>query len=406
MICFQCDLYHFRNLKLMDPSRSQEDINLLKTIRRANLDGFWAREPGTVEATKREGRKLAMLGRDMGLENLFPAMGPFPVVDTQGMGVAVCMLVRSLDKGRYRATLQYDTVRKMRSAYSNIWHASRQTLTTSVMSRGMNKTYVTSCPTYGLWFERFMLGMHKRMGDEVRQDQAITLNVIHKLVEVLKQNYKHCLTDNAKERIADLAVFTLASFLAGLRGEETMKMVLGETRDFIDESESHHEYPHIVLPLRGRFKGETGEGYHFVAVSACTDSGLKIGPWVRKGLLWKEKRGMIRGFYFTSADKRKLNLNDLTSGILDRLAQVQRQFPELIRTVVDVYEDYGLSRSFRRGSTSEAINRGVPESVIDRNNRWRKAERSGARKVKLVMREHYTDVIVSLKGFLRYSQAL
>ena len=47
----------------MDPKRSQEDANLLKTIRRANLDGLCAREPGTVEATKREGRKLVMLGR-------------------------------------------------------------------------------------------------------------------------------------------------------------------------------------------------------------------------------------------------------------------------------------------------------------------------------------------------------
>ena len=90
----------------MDPTRSQEDINLLKTIRRANHDGFSAREPGTLEATKREGRKLAMLGRDMGLENLFPAMSPFPVADTQG---------------RYRATLQYDTVRKMRYVYTLIF---------------------------------------------------------------------------------------------------------------------------------------------------------------------------------------------------------------------------------------------------------------------------------------------
>jgi len=27
---------------------------------------------------------------------------------------------------------------------------------------------------------------------------------------------------------------------------------------------------------------EKGEGYHFVAVSALTDSGLRIGPWVRR----------------------------------------------------------------------------------------------------------------------------
>ena len=82
MICFQCDLYHFRNLKSMNPTWSQEGVNLLKTIRRANLDGFWDIEPGTVEVTKRDGTKLAVLERDVGLENLFPAMGPFHVADT------------------------------------------------------------------------------------------------------------------------------------------------------------------------------------------------------------------------------------------------------------------------------------------------------------------------------------
>ena len=105
-----------------------------------------------MAATKREGAKIGRLGALVGLVNLFPAMGPFPLEDTQGMGIAVCMLERSLDKGRYRNTLQFETVRKLRSAFSNIWHASRQTLTTSVMARDLKKTYVTSCPIYGLWF--------------------------------------------------------------------------------------------------------------------------------------------------------------------------------------------------------------------------------------------------------------
>ena len=46
---------------------------------------------------------------------------------------------------------------------------------------------------------------------------------------------------------------------------------------------------------------------------------------------------------------------------------------------MNVYEEYGLSRSFRRGSNSEALNRGVKELVIDRNNRWRKEERAGVK---------------------------
>ena len=36
------------------------------------------------------------------------------------MGIAVCMLQRSVDKDIYQPTLQFETVRKMRSAYSNV----------------------------------------------------------------------------------------------------------------------------------------------------------------------------------------------------------------------------------------------------------------------------------------------
>ena len=56
----------------------------------------------------------------MGLISILPEMGPFPLEDTQGMSLAVSMLKRSLDKGIYQATVQFETVRKTRSAYSNI----------------------------------------------------------------------------------------------------------------------------------------------------------------------------------------------------------------------------------------------------------------------------------------------
>ena len=50
-----------------------------------------------------------------------------------------------------------------------------------------------------------------------------------------------------------------------------------------------------------------------------------------------------------------MKLKDLEGGILDRLANVQRFFPVLISSGIDEHEEYGLSCSFRRGSTSEAI---------------------------------------------------
>ena len=120
MVPFQCDLCHFRNLTQRNPGRSDTDIRLVVSIRRANLDSFWAREPGTVGATRREGVKVGKLVESRGLTNLFPVTGEFPVEDTMGMGIAVYMLQRSLDKGRYRENLQFETVRNLRSAYSNI----------------------------------------------------------------------------------------------------------------------------------------------------------------------------------------------------------------------------------------------------------------------------------------------
>ena len=120
MIPFQCDLCHFRNLKGLNPRANAEDFLLLKTIRRASLDAFWSREPSTVESNRRQGMKIERVSEELGLSSILPMMGPFPVQDSQGMGIAVCTLKRSLDKGRYQSTLQYESVRKMRSSYSNI----------------------------------------------------------------------------------------------------------------------------------------------------------------------------------------------------------------------------------------------------------------------------------------------
>ena len=139
----------------------------------------------------------------MGLISTLPKMGPFPLDYTQGVSLVVSILRKSLDKGRYRTTVQFERVRKMTSVYSNIWYAFKHTLTTSVMARDLRKTFVTSGPSYSLWFERFVHGMHKRMGDEVRQDQAITLEMVHRLVDNLEKDYRDSRGNEKREHIAN-----------------------------------------------------------------------------------------------------------------------------------------------------------------------------------------------------------
>ena len=73
----------------------------------------------------------------------------------------------------------------------------------------------------------------------------------------------------------------MASFLAALRGEEALKIVLGETKEYYKEGQAHGNHKHVILPLRASFKGESGESYHLVVVTTQSNSGLQIGPWIK-----------------------------------------------------------------------------------------------------------------------------
>ena len=98
---------------------------MLRAIRRAKIDDFWFRELGTISSTRKDSLNLSKIGLSVGIYNVLPGIDSFPVEDSLGIWLAVCMLLRSLDKGRHQSTLQFKSVRKMRSAFSNCLHASK-----------------------------------------------------------------------------------------------------------------------------------------------------------------------------------------------------------------------------------------------------------------------------------------
>ena len=67
------------------------------------------------------------------------------------------------------------------------------------MVRDRNKTHVTFCQSYGMWFERFIISTHKYMGDGVYQDKAITLVMVHKIMEGFKIKFHDRISDGEKE---------------------------------------------------------------------------------------------------------------------------------------------------------------------------------------------------------------
>ncbi len=118
------------------------------------MDAFWSREPGTIRGVLGEAKRGLAIASSLGFaHSLFRPRGPFPVLDTMGMGVAVVMLQRSLNPGKYAKNVQFETVRKFRAADSNIYHSSVDGQGAMVMAKDTRKLQVTKCPTYSDYFE-------------------------------------------------------------------------------------------------------------------------------------------------------------------------------------------------------------------------------------------------------------
>ncbi len=117
--------------------------------------------------------------------NLFPPMGPFPLEDSFGMGAVIVILQVSLNPGKYDMYVQFGTIRKFRSAFSRVYHASVKDQEAMVMANSTRKLMVTKCPTYGLWFEKFMKGCQKHMGEIVRPDRALSTTILLEILSLL-----------------------------------------------------------------------------------------------------------------------------------------------------------------------------------------------------------------------------
>jgi hypothetical protein len=144
------------------------------------------------------------------------------VKDKNNAGGAAVILCRSLDPGKTEDTVQFETVRKMKSAMVNMAHAAAVFDGKPVVGGSEGKKYIiTGDCVFHDWFDRFMWGMHNRMGDNVQQDLGLTADIMVKLMERLELDWE--VAENGGDEglwIAQLGVFCLTGYARALRGEE------------------------------------------------------------------------------------------------------------------------------------------------------------------------------------------
>jgi hypothetical protein len=140
-----------------------------------------------------------------------------------------------------------------------------------VMAKDTRKLTVTKCPTYSLWFEKFMRGCHKRMGEIVRPDRALSVNILLIMLSLLESDWANLPHETLK--LATEGAFYVIAFSCALRGEEVPLADLTGMLKHWDKS-INHDPPHVIVALLGRFKGELGENYHLLPIVTRTRSGI------------------------------------------------------------------------------------------------------------------------------------
>ena len=73
---------------------------------------------------------------------------------------------------------------------------------------------------------------------------------------------------------------------------------------------------------------------------------------------------------------------------------------------LNISEDFGIYRSFRRGSTAEATNQNISEFTIKLVNRWERYERSEGRLPNMGIMEHYLEISGLLRKVHSFSASL
>jgi hypothetical protein len=303
------------------------------------------------------------------------------------------MLLKSLEPGRYHATYQqFETIRKLRAGFSNVYMMSLVgTQAMRTVGGDQVKHYLTYSPTQSLWFEWFSQGCLRRMGQDVRQDWAITLAAMGSLMRSFDSDWESAVTWDQKNEIVTCATYAVIAFCGSFRGNEVFLVDLAGLRRYVRDLAGQD---HVIIPLLGRYKGEQHSRYHLAPLTARTNSGLEVRTWVERLVALQEEKGVVQGPAFQDARGALASARWVEGRIMDQLQRIKDTEASVIHAEVDCYEHFGISRSFHRGATSAARVRGVDDKCVQLINRWRKFEGAKGRQPSLPMHEHYSDIQV------------
>jgi len=388
-IPFQCEVCWMINLEGRLPEPGLDDAFVIG-LRQANLDAMGDQARTTIVAHANAIGRLVENCRLIRKTPSIPQRGATRLGDDVGMGVAVDMLLHSLTaKPRLKGErfVQFDSVRKVQGTFTLAWELSPTGLEEkNTFGIGTGKVLLTTCPTQQKWFGLFLRGMENRMGYMSQRNQPLSVGVIPLLLDMVKEEAE----DNEERVAAKFVKFGAAVALAtcgSLRGPEVFLLDLAGLHKYVDLGKNGvmpldpmkggtdlSDVPYIVIPLIGKFKGESGARHHLMALASVTRSKIELREWIEKLMAVRSKEGHRTGPVFGYRNRSVAAISEYDNILGGFLRRIQIERPDLISPSNPVEENYSLLQTFCRTAKGRVRTANLDTGDQNAMNRWRKIE--------------------------------
>jgi hypothetical protein len=142
---------------------------------------------------------------------------------------------------------------------TNISQAGVSGVDDAVGAYERSRMWISKVPTHSFWFSRFMTGIHKRVGKIKRQNEPITIDVLHAVDALLETEWRWTEELVSRLKTAEMGAWIIVFFCTGLRGEEMLLIEFAGTAKSIGNL-SAQNLPHFVFVISGRTKGNQLSG--------------------------------------------------------------------------------------------------------------------------------------------------
>jgi hypothetical protein len=211
---------------------------------------------------------------------------------------------------------------------------------------------------------RFRFLYDKRVGEIRRQDEALTIDVLHGVDKILESRWKESSDQRVRRRVAEMGTWFTGGFCTGLRGEEMVRIEFAGMAKTVDKYVGLVLEPHFMFVVTGRSKGNQLSGAKFSVPCVGTTEGTHLRPvcWVKRLVESLRSVGIRSGRLF----QQKLNpprMCKWEDDFMTLFEQVQAS-TDLIEKTVDIRDVYGIGRTTTRGAMAHARNMQVDVDLI------------------------------------------